>query len=58
MMAVARGQLRLLSEVGVEGASASKIAWRHDVTRPYLYQGRRELRRKPLTAIGHRVRCR
>jgi transposase len=44
---------RILSEVGVEGASVSDVARRHDVTRQHLYQWRRELRRKPLTAVEH-----
>ncbi|UVF18404.1 transposase [Microvirga terrae] len=36
---------RILSEMGVEGASVSDVARRHDVTRQHLYQWRRELRR-------------
>jgi transposase len=44
---------RILSEVGVEGASVSDVARRHDVTRQHLYQWRRELRRKHLTAVEH-----
>ena len=44
---------RILSEVGVEGASVSDVARRHDVTRQHLYQWRRELRRKHLTAGEH-----
>jgi transposase len=39
--------------VGVEGASVSEVARRHDVTRQYLYQRRRELRRSQLTATDH-----
>jgi transposase len=46
-------KLRILSEVGVEGASVSDVARRHDVTRQHLYQWRRELRRKQPTAVGH-----
>jgi transposase len=46
-------KLRILSEVGVEGASVSNVARRHDVTRQHLYQWRRELRRNHLTTIEH-----
>ncbi len=46
-------KLRIQSEVGVEGASVSDVARRHDVTRQHLYQWRQELRRKPLTARAH-----
>jgi transposase len=46
-------KLRILSEVGVEGASVSEVARRHDVTRQHLYQWRRELRREQLTALAH-----
>jgi len=42
---------RILSEVGVEGASVSDVARHHDVTRQHLYQWRRELRRKHLTTV-------
>lgn len=45
-------KLRILSEVGVEGASVSDVARRHDVTRQHLYQWRRELRHRHLTASG------
>jgi transposase len=46
-------KLRILSEVGVEGASVSEVARRHDVTRQHLYQWRREVRRKHLVATEH-----
>ncbi|WP_414474120.1 transposase [Microvirga sp. M2] len=46
-------QLRILSEWGAEGASASEVARRHDVTLQPLYQWRRELRRSRLTATEH-----
>ncbi len=46
-------KLKILSEVGVEGASVSDVARRHDVTRQHLYQWRRELRRKHLATIEH-----
>jgi len=46
-------KLRILSEVGVDGASVSDVARRHDVTRQHLYQWRRELRREQLTTVGH-----
>ena len=46
-------KLRILSEVGADGASVSDVARRHDVTRQHLYQWRRELRRQPLTAMAH-----
>lgn len=46
-------KLRILNEVGVEGASVSDVARRHDVTRQHLYQWRRELRRKHRTAVEH-----
>ena len=48
-----KDKLRILSEVGVEGASVSDVARRHDVTRQHLYQWRRELRRKQPTMMGH-----
>src|SRR5687767_5471132 len=46
-------KLRILSEVGVEGASVSDVARRHDVTRQHLYQWRRELRLRHLAASEH-----
>jgi transposase len=46
-------KLRILSEVGVEGASVSDVARRHDVTRQHLYQWRRELRLRHLATTGH-----
>ena len=46
-------KLRILSEVGVEGASVAEVARRHDVTRQHLHQWRRELRRKHLVAREH-----
>ena len=45
-------KLRTLSEVGLEGASVSEVARRHDVTRQHLYQWRRELRLRHLAASG------
>ena len=41
-------KLAVLSEVGVDGASVSDIARRHDVPRQNLYQWRRDVRRKTL----------
>lgn len=39
-------KLRILSEVGVEGATVADVARRHDITRQHLYQWRREFRLK------------
>jgi transposase len=39
-------KLRVLSEVGVGGASVAEVARRHDITRQHLYQWRSEMRRK------------
>src|SRR5690242_5970430 len=41
-------KVRVLAEVGVEGATVADVARRHDVTRQHLYQWRREIRRKGL----------
>lgn len=38
-------KLSILSEVGVDGASVSDVARRHDLTRQHLYQWRRWLRK-------------
>jgi transposase len=39
-------KLQILSEVGVDGATVSEVARRHDITRQHIYQWRRELRRR------------
>lgn len=39
-------KLRVLSEVGIDGASVSDVARRHDITRQHIYQWRGEMRRK------------
>ncbi len=41
-------KLRVLSEVGVEGATVSDVARRHDITRQHLYQWRRQMRSQSL----------
>ena len=46
-------KLRILSEVGVAGASVSDVARRHDVTRQHLYQWRQELRRRQACVMAH-----
>ncbi|MBU2889784.1 transposase [Celeribacter halophilus] len=40
----------ILEEVGVNGATVTDVARRHDITRQHIYQWRRALRRK-----GHGV---
>lgn len=42
-------KLAVLSEVGVDGASVSEVARRHDVPRQSLYQWRRDVQRKALS---------
>ena len=42
-------KLAVLSEIGVDGASVSDVARRHDVPRQNLYQWRRDVRRKHLS---------
>ena len=44
-------KLRILGEVGVEGATVSDVARRHDITRQHLYQWRREMRGKGLAPV-------
>ncbi len=39
----------ILSEIGVDGASVSEVARRHDVPRQNLYQWRRDVQRKALS---------
>ena len=41
-------KLSILREVGVDGASATQVARRHDIGRPQIYRWRRDLRRKGL----------
>ena len=36
----------ILEEVGVNGATVTDVARRHDITRQHIYQWRRALRRK------------
>lgn len=42
-------KLAILSEIGVDGASVSEVARRHDVPRQNLYQWRRDVQRKALS---------
>ena len=42
-------KLAVLSEIGVDGASVSEVARRHDVPRQNLYQWRRDVQRKALS---------
>src|SRR5690625_2854522 len=44
-------KLAIVSEVGVDGASVADVARRHDVSRPQIYQWRRELARKGLLTV-------
>lgn len=37
---------RILAEVGIDGATVSDVARRHDLSRQHIYQWRSELRRK------------
>jgi transposase len=39
-------KLRVLSEVGVDGASMADVARRYDITRQHIYQWHREMRRR------------
>jgi len=45
-------KVRVLAEVGVEGATVADVARRHDITRQHLYQWRREMRRKGLAPVA------
>ncbi|WP_417267618.1 transposase [Celeribacter baekdonensis] len=47
----------ILEEVGVNGATATAVARRHDITRQHIYQWRRALRRKGLEAGSDTGRC-
>ena len=42
-------KLAVLSEIGIDGASVSEVARRHDVPRQNLYQWRRDVQRKALS---------
>src|SRR5574338_1134147 len=42
-------KLAVLNEIGVDGASVSDVARRHDVPRQNLYQWRRQVQRKALS---------
>ena len=44
-------KLAIVSEVGMDGASVADVARRHDVSRPQIYQWRRELARKGLLTV-------
>ncbi len=44
----AEEKLSILDEVGLNGATVSDVARRHDVTRQHIYQWRQEFRRKGL----------
>lgn len=41
-------KLDIVMSVGIEGATVTEVAERHDVTRQQIYTWRRELRRKGL----------
>ncbi len=43
-------KLEILSEVGMDGATVSDVARRHDITRQHIYQWRRNLRRRRMGA--------
>jgi transposase len=45
----------ILEEVGVNGATVTDVARRHDITRQHIYQWRRALRRKGLEAGSDRA---
>ncbi len=51
----AEQKLRILAEVGVNGAGVTDVARRHDISRQHLYQWRHELRRKGLGGDGSTV---
>ncbi|QCO54535.1 IS66 family insertion sequence element accessory protein TnpB [Pseudorhodobacter turbinis] len=44
----AEEKLSILDEVGLNGATVSDVARRHDITRQHIYQWRQEFRRKGL----------
>jgi transposase len=39
-------KLRVLCEIGIDGASVAEVARRHDITRQHIYQWRSEMRRR------------
>lgn len=41
-------KLRILAEVGIDGAAVSEVARRHDLSRQQIYQWRHEMRRQGL----------
>ncbi|WP_069301788.1 IS66-like element accessory protein TnpA [Neptunicoccus sediminis] len=45
----------ILEEVGMNGATVTDVARRHDITRQHIYQWRRALRRKGLEAVSDRT---
>lgn len=48
----AEQKLQILAEVGVDGATVSDVARRHDLTRQHIYQWRREMRRRSMVTEG------
>ncbi len=40
--------LEILLELGVDGASVTQVAWRHEITRSQIYGWRREPKKKAL----------
>lgn len=45
----------ILEEVGVNGATVTDVARRHDITRQHIYQWRRALRRKGLEPVSDKT---
>lgn len=41
-------KLRILAEVGIDGAAVSEVARRHELSRQQIYQWRHEMRRRGL----------
>lgn len=44
-------KLRVVTSVGIDGASVTQIAQRHDVTRQQIYRWRHELKKKRLLPL-------
>lgn len=45
-------KLQVLSEVGADGATVTDVARRYDISRQHIYQWRRQLRMKAMSADG------
>ena len=48
-------KLSIVTSVGVEGATVTQIAQRHDVTRQQIYGWRRELKQKGLLGVSEQA---